>query len=165
MDEKSLNGQRMLGHTFEAGNSYFNDGKHPENCGNLYLVGLLGDAGQLPPILDRPLSDPAGYGDMSRLGKWAYSMFDQTVFLLVQSKRQEGDKVYGEVLRKLREGKGDEACLQQLQKRVLLFLSEEENAKFKSPDTVHAFSTKADAAQFNLDYMSSFKTWLHRSRS
>lgn len=75
----------------------------------------------------------------------------------MQRKRQEGDKVYGEVLRKLCEIKGDEACLQQLQKRVLLFSSEEEKTKFKSPDTVHAFSTKVDAAQFNLDHMPSFR--------
>ena len=58
---------------------------------------VLGDAGQLPPVLDRPLPEPTANGDMSKLGEVGCSTFDEKVFILVQWIRQTGDVLCWEV--------------------------------------------------------------------
>jgi len=93
---------------------------------------------------------------MAKAGSLAYAILTKNVFFLETSKRQENDLAFAETLKKIREGKGDEAAWRHLQRRNLLFLSPEEKLLFQQHDTVHAFAKKADAMQFNLDYLRSF---------
>ena len=88
-------GFKLLGQVLNASNRSFNQGKFDSNFGNVFLVCLFGDQGQLPPVLDIPLYIRKTLNDgPSILGQMIYKSFKK-IFFLKQSKRQGQDTELG----------------------------------------------------------------------
>ena len=154
-------GLRMLGHIFSACNKYFNNGTESvsSNFGYIPVALMLDDTSQLPPVMDKPLCETPRT-DNAKLGSACYKMLSENVCFLEHSKRQENDEAFGEALGKVREDAAKEETWTLLEQGTLMFLPSDANERFRSADAVHAFAKKADAKQFNTDYLSSFPTFL-----
>ena len=111
---------------------------------------LVGDFGQLPPVMDRPLY--ANVNDTMPLplqaASWLYRTTFNKVFELIQQMRQQGltadDLQFQRVLANLRWGQVEKEDWTFLQSRVLINLSLEERETFNSAIRLFPFSSTVD---------------------
>ena len=105
IDEMSMVGQRMMGQIDQHLRQAFPH-KANEVLGGCSCL-LVGDFGQLPPVMDLPLYSSVSTSATSDLGRTAYQMFSKAV-VLTQIMRQTGDSSdqvqFREILLRLRDG-------------------------------------------------------------
>ena len=82
---------------------------------------LIGDWGQLPPVMDLPLYTTVSRTELSDLGSANYHMFDRAVVLDVvmrQAGKDAGQELFRSLLMRLRNGESTEDDWRQMMKRT-----------------------------------------------
>ena len=132
MDEISMWGKKLLGHTSYGCSELFNDGKFSDDClGRIPASILYGDQKQLEPVLDDAVfKENSKQSTLKSLGKAFYKMHDQYFVLDKMQRQDEGDAAFVGLLSRVRNGNMETSDLDYMNSRNLLFLSnvEEKNS-------------------------------------
>ena len=146
IDEMSMVGRRFLGALDTRLRQVFPE-RHGEWFGGISVV-MMGDFGQLPPVLDLPMYSTAPGNGLSDVGRGAFAAFRQAV-VLEKVERVSGDDpslvAFRELLARLREGTVTQGDWRILNTRLLHSLSPAELATFEDAQTLVSTHAAEDA--------------------
>jgi ATP-dependent DNA helicase PIF1 len=157
IDEKSMVGRRMLALIDMRLRQAFPEHKN-QPFGNCSII-IVGDFGQLPPVLDEPMYSQTSRRDqLSNDGIFAYKQFRE-VYKLDIVQRQSGDseeqRNFRDILLRMRDGESTADDWKVLATRFIdspIILSQE---KEQFSDATYLFPRKADVNEFNIDKLKS----------